>query len=157
MLYVNCFHVDTNVLSDPGILRNLLQRCRNSECVIKVSPFALAEFINEYRKDVERLKQALYIPDDPLYVLLNGIAEGLIDIFVIKDEKLGDFVNYINELRSEVTWIHSMDTLILASALVDDECNGLITLDSGITESRRIEEIFRKARRHLYDEELKRH
>jgi len=92
-----------------------------------------------------------------LYVLLNGIAEGLIDIFVIKDEKLGDFVNYINELRSEVTWIHSMDTLILASALVDDECNGLITLDSGITESRRIEEIFRKAKRHLYDEELKRH
>jgi hypothetical protein len=122
-----------------------------------VSPFALAEFINEYRKDVERLKQALYILDDPLYVLLNGIAEGLIDIFVIKDEKLGDFVNYINELRSEVTWIHSMDTLILASALVDDECNGLITLDSGITESRRIEEIFRKAKRHLYDEELKRY
>jgi hypothetical protein len=122
-----------------------------------VSPFALAEFINEYRKDVERLKQALYIPDDPLYVLLNGMAEGLIDIFVIKDEKLGDFVNYINELRSEVTWIHSMDTLILASALVDDECNGLITLDSGITESRRIKEIFRKAKRHLYNEELKRH
>jgi hypothetical protein len=122
-----------------------------------VSPFALAEFINEYRKDVERLKQALYILDDPLYVLLNGIAEGLIDIFVIKDEKLGDFVNYINELRSEVTWIHSMDTLILASALVDDECNGLITLDSGITESRRIKEIFRKAKRHLYNEELKRH
>jgi hypothetical protein len=122
-----------------------------------VSPFALAEFINEYRKGVERLKQALYIPDDPLYVLLNGMAEGLIDIFVIKDEKLGDFVNYINELRSEVTWIHSMDTLILASALVDDECNGLITLDSGITESRRIKEIFRKAKRHLYNEELKRH
>jgi hypothetical protein len=122
-----------------------------------VSPFVLAEFINEYRKDAERLKQALYIPDDPLYVLLNGIAEGLIDIFVIKDEKLGDFVNYINELRSEVTWIHSMDTLILASALVDDECNGLVTLDSGITESRRIKEIFRKAKRHLYNEELKRH
>jgi len=81
----------------------------------------------------------------------------LIDIFVIKDEKLGDFVNCINELRSEVTWIHSMDTPILASALVDDECNGLITLDSGITESRRIEEIFRKAKRHLYNEELKRH
>jgi hypothetical protein len=122
-----------------------------------VSPFALAEFINEHRKGVERLKQALYIPDDPLYVLLNGMAEGLIDIFVIKDENLGDFVNYINELRSEVTWIHSMDTLILASALVDDECNGLITLDSGITESRRIKEIFRKAKRHLYNEELKRH
>ena len=157
MLYVNCFHVDTNVLLNLEVLRKLLQRCRNSECVIKVSPFALAEFINKYQKDVKRLKQALYILDDPLYVLLNGIAEGLIDIFVIKDEKLGDFVNYINELRSEVTWIHSMDTLILASALVDDECNGLITLDSGITESRRIEEIFRKARRHLYDEELKRH
>jgi len=100
VLYVNCFHVDTNVLSDPGILRNLLQRCRNSECVIKVSPFVLAEFINEYRKDVERLKQALYIPDDPLYVLLNGMAEGLIDIFVIKDEKLG--AEFINEYRKDV-------------------------------------------------------
>jgi len=76
VLYVNCFHVDTNVLSDPGILRNLLQRCRNSECVIKVSPFVLAEFINEYRKDVERLKQALHTLDDSLYVLLNGIAKG---------------------------------------------------------------------------------
>ena len=85
------------------------------------------------------------------------MAEGLINIFIIKDEKLNDFANYINELRSEVTWIHSMDILILASALIDDECNGLITLDSGITESRRIKEIFRKAKRHLYNEELKRH
>jgi len=30
---------------------------------------------------------------------------GLMDIFVIKDEKLCVFVNHINELRSEVAWI----------------------------------------------------
>jgi hypothetical protein len=31
-----------------------------------------------------------------------------------------------------------MDILILALALVDEECHGLVTLDSKITESRKI-------------------
>jgi len=66
------------------------------------------------------------------------MAEGLIDVFVIRDEKLDDFISYINVLRDEVTWLHSMDILILALALVDEECHGLVTLDSKITEPRKI-------------------
>jgi hypothetical protein len=81
------------------------------------------------------------MPNDPLNMLLNGVAEGLIDIFVIRDEKLGDFINYINnELRGEIEWLHSMDILILASALIDEECNGFITLDSKIIKSRKNQE-----------------
>ena len=134
-----------------------MQKCRNSGCVIKVSPFTLTEFINEYQKDMRRSKQASYTPNDPLYVLLDGMAEGLIDVFVIRDEKLDDFISYINVLRDEVTWLHSMDILILALALIDEECHGLVTLDSKITESRKIKEIFRKAKKNLYNEELKRY
>jgi len=85
------------------------------------------------------------------------MAEGLIDVFVIRDEKLDDFISYINVLRDEVTWLHSMDILILALALIDEECHGLVTLDSKITESRKIKEIFRKAKKNLYNEELKRY
>jgi hypothetical protein len=125
--------------------------------VIKVSPFTLTEFINEYQRDMRRSKRASYTPNDPLYVLLDGMAEGLIDVFVIRDEKLDDFISYINVLRDEVTWLHSMDILILALALVDEECHGLVTLDSKITESRKIKEIFRKAKKNLYNEELKRY
>jgi hypothetical protein len=50
-----------------------------------------------------------------------------------------------------------MDILILALALVDEEYHGLVTLDSKITESRKIKEIFRKAKKNLYNEELKRY
>jgi hypothetical protein len=125
--------------------------------VIKVSPFALTEFINEYQRDMRLSKRASYTSNDPLYVLLDGMAEGLIDVFVIRDEKLDDFISYINVLRDEVTWLHSMDILILALALVDEECHGLVTLDSKITESRKIKEIFRKAKKNLYNEELKRY
>ncbi len=153
---MNCIHVDTNILLNPRILRGLLQRCRNSGYVIKISPFTLTEFISKYGEHVRQPRQALYMPNDPLNILLNGIAEGLIDIFVIKDEKLGDFISYINELRSEVAWLHSMDILILASALIDEECNGLITLDSRMIKSRKIGKILHKAKKHLYDEELKR-
>jgi len=134
-----------------------MQKCRNSGCVIKVSPFTLTEFINEYQRDMRRSKRASYTLNDPLYVLLDGMAEGLIDVFVIRDEKLDDFISYINVLRDEVTWLHSMDILILALALVDEECHGLVTLDSKITESRKIKEIFRKAKKNLYNEELKRY
>jgi hypothetical protein len=125
--------------------------------MIKVSPFTLTEFINEYQKDMRRSKRASYTSNDPLYVLLDGMAEGLIDVFVIRDEKLDDFISYINVLRDEVTWLHSMDILILALALIDEECHGLVTLDSKITESRKIKEIFRKAKKNLYNEELKRY
>jgi hypothetical protein len=125
--------------------------------VIKVSPFTLTEFINEYQRDMRRSKRASYTLNDPLYVLLDGMAEGLIDVFVIRDEKLDDFISYINVLRDEVTWLHSMDILILALALVDEEYHGLVTLDSKITESRKIKEIFRKAKKNLYNEELKRY
>jgi len=134
-----------------------MQKCRNSGCVIKVSPFTLTEFINEYQRDMRRSKRASYTLNDPLYVLLDGMAEGLIDVFVIRDEKLDDFISYINVLRDEVIWLHSMDILILALALVDEECHGLVTLDSKITESRKIKEIFRKAKKNLYNEELKRY
>ena len=155
---MNCFHIDTNVLLKLESLRGLMQKCRNSGCVIKVSPFTLTEFINEYSKRYMRLsKRASYTSNDPLYVLLDGMAEGLIDVFVIRDEKLDDFISYINVLRDEVTWLHSMDILILALALVDEECHGLVTLDSKITESRKIKEIFRKAKKNLYNEELKRY
>ncbi|MFP3194280.1 MAG: hypothetical protein RXR11_03165 [Caldivirga sp.] len=125
--------------------------------MIKVSPFTLTEFINEYQRDMRLSKRASYTLNDPLYVLLDGMAEGLIDVFVIRYEKLDDFISYINVLRDEVTWLHSMDILILALALVDEECHGLVTLDSKITESRKIKEIFRKAKKNLYNEELKRY
>ncbi len=83
---MNCFHIDTNVLLKLESLRGLMQKCRNSGCVIKVSPFTLTEFINEYQRDMRRSKRASYTLNDPLYVLLDGMAEGLIDVFVIRDE-----------------------------------------------------------------------
>jgi len=93
------------VLLDPRNLRNLLQKCRNKQFKIKISPFALTEFIIKYAEYINRKRKEL--PNhlitsypDPLNELLNGMIEGLIDIFIIKNEELIGLLKYINELQS---------------------------------------------------------
>jgi len=63
------------------------------------------------------------------------MMEGLVDIFIIKNEELSDFLKYINELQSEILWLGPSDVLIMASALADKECNGFMTLDKKILRS----------------------
>jgi len=161
---VNCIHVDTNVLLDPRNLRNLLRKCRNRQFKIKISPFALTEFIIKYaeyinRKRKELLSYPIISHPDPLNELLNGMMEGLVDVFIIKNEELSDFLKYINELQSEILWLSPSDVLIMASALADKECNGFMTLDKKILRSIRdpkskIKEVFIRAGKYFYNEEL---
>jgi hypothetical protein len=85
--------------------------------------------------------------------------EGLVDIFIIKNEGLSDFLKYINELQSEISWLGPSDVLIMASALADKECNGFMTLDKKILRSIRdpkskIKEVFIRAGKYFYNEEL---
>jgi len=61
--------------------------------------------------------------------------EGLVDIFIIKNEELSDFLKYINELQSEILWLGPSDVLIMASALADKECEGFMTRDKKILRS----------------------
>jgi hypothetical protein len=63
------------------------------------------------------------------------MMEGLVDIFIIKNEELSDFLKYINELQSEILWLDTSDVLIMASALADKECEGFMTRDKKILRS----------------------
>jgi len=74
---------------------------------------------------------------------------------------LSDFLKYINELQSEISWLDTSDVLIMASALADKECNGFMTLDKKILRSIRdskskIKGIFISAGKYFYNEELER-
>jgi len=74
---------------------------------------------------------------------------------------LSDFLKYINELQSEISWLDTSDVLIMASALADKECNGFMTLDKKILRSIRdskskIKGIFIRAGKYFYNEELER-
>jgi len=85
----------------------------------------------------------------------------LVDIFIIKNEELSDFLKYINELQSEISWLGPSDVLIMASALADKECNGFMTLDKKILRSindpkSKIKGIFISAGKYFYNEELER-
>ncbi|WP_084019832.1 PIN domain-containing protein [Vulcanisaeta thermophila] len=128
-------HCDSSVLFDYGSLRNLLNNriVRSGQFKVVVSPFALAEVYAKVRdnEDVVNRVHGLLISNE-------------IEVFMFNGDSWKLFMEYLNELMSEVNWLGLYDVLIVATALADANAKYFVTLDRNIIQSNKVKELFKR-------------
>ncbi len=106
---------------------------RSGQFKVVVSPFALAEVYAKVRdnEDVVNRVHGLLISNE-------------IEVFMFNGDSWKLFMEYLNELMSEVNWLGLYDVLIVATALADANAKYFVTLDRNIIQSNKVKELFKR-------------